>query len=270
MRSALLLATLCAVSAAGAQPAPAAPPPIADNSFLVEEAYNQEPGVVQHISTFTRARGGGWGVGFTQEWPLRSQSHQLSFTVPVADAGTVAGLGDVALNYRFQIGGRDGSHTAFAPRLSVVLPTGAADKGLGAGAPGLQVNLPLSRMLSDVLVAHSNAGMTLTPSARDELGNHATTRAYGLGQSLIWLARPTFNVMLEGVWSQAEVVAGDGRTRTERSMLVSPGIRGALNFASGLQVVPGLAFPIGVGPGRGERGVLAYLSFEHPFAPSAR
>ena len=29
-------------------------PPIQDNSFLVEEAYNQERGVVQHISTFSR------------------------------------------------------------------------------------------------------------------------------------------------------------------------------------------------------------------------
>ena len=29
-------------------------PPIADNSFLIEEAYNQDPGVVQHISTFSR------------------------------------------------------------------------------------------------------------------------------------------------------------------------------------------------------------------------
>ena len=265
-----MLAALCAVSAAGAQPAPDAPPPIADNSFLVEEAYNQEPGVVQHISTFARATGGGWGYGFTQEWPLRTQSHQLSYTVPVADAGTVTGLGDIALNYRFQIGGRDGSHTAFAPRLSVLLPTGASDKGLGAGAPGWQLNLPLSRTLSDVLVAHSNAGVTIIPNARDALGSRATTRAYGLGQSLIWLAHPRLNVMLEGVWSQAEVVVGDGRTRTERSLLVSPGIRGALNFASSLQVVPGLAVPIGVGPSRGERGVFAYLSFEHPFARSAR
>jgi hypothetical protein len=34
-------------------------PPIQDNSFLIEEAYNQEPGVVQHISVFTRTRSSG-------------------------------------------------------------------------------------------------------------------------------------------------------------------------------------------------------------------
>lgn len=274
MRPVLTLAALCAVPPAGAQTVPGAPPPIADNSFLVEEAYNQEAGVVQHIGTFARATGGSWAFGFTQEWPLRGQRHQLSYTVPVARAdaatGPVTGLGDIALNYRMQFGGHEGSSTAVAPRLSVVLPTGASERGLGAGAPGVQVNLPLSHALSDILLAHSNAGITLTPRARDELGNRATTRAYGLGQSLIWLARPTFNVMLEGLWSQEDVVVGDGRTRRETSLLVSPGIRGALNFASGLQIVPGLAFPIGVGPSRSERGVFVYLSLEHPFADPAR
>src|SRR6185437_8242001 len=48
------------------------PGPIADNSFLIEEAYNQEAGVVQHISTFSRPNGGGaWDYTFTQEWPFR-------------------------------------------------------------------------------------------------------------------------------------------------------------------------------------------------------
>ena len=32
-------------------------PVIQDNSFLVEEAYNQEAGIVQHISTFQIQRG---------------------------------------------------------------------------------------------------------------------------------------------------------------------------------------------------------------------
>jgi hypothetical protein len=45
-----------------AQTPPAeAPSQIQDNSFLIEEAYNQDPGVVQHIQTFARAtRGDGW------------------------------------------------------------------------------------------------------------------------------------------------------------------------------------------------------------------
>jgi len=57
---------------------------IEDNSFLIEEAYNQEPGVVQHIfqsvySSGPRQRG--WAFAFTQEWPIYGQDHQFSYTV---------------------------------------------------------------------------------------------------------------------------------------------------------------------------------------------
>ena len=42
--------------------------PIQDNSFLAEEAYNQEPGVVQHIQTFMRMwNSKTWTYSFTQE-----------------------------------------------------------------------------------------------------------------------------------------------------------------------------------------------------------
>ena len=42
---------------------------ITDNSFLVEEAFNQEAGVVQNILTWTRGHHGTWDGNFTQEWP---------------------------------------------------------------------------------------------------------------------------------------------------------------------------------------------------------
>ena len=48
----LALAALLLAPCVGAQEAAPAPPPIQDNSFLIEEAYNQERGVVQHIGTF--------------------------------------------------------------------------------------------------------------------------------------------------------------------------------------------------------------------------
>ena len=74
------------------------PEPIADNSFLIEEAYNQEAGVVQHISTFVRPDGGGaWAYSFTQEWPFPGMRHQLSYTIPVLhDRARGTGLGDIA------------------------------------------------------------------------------------------------------------------------------------------------------------------------------
>lgn len=62
---------------------------IQDNSFLIEEAYNQEAGVVQHILNIvhTASRRSGadedqWSFVFTQEWPFFSQTHQLSYTLP--------------------------------------------------------------------------------------------------------------------------------------------------------------------------------------------
>jgi hypothetical protein len=276
MRPLIFLSCLVVTPALTAQSPPTSqpreePPAIEDNSFLVEEAYNQGRGVVQHINTFSRARGtDGWTYTFTQEWPLLSQTHQLSYTVPIArndDAAPAAtGLGDIAVNYRYQFGGGENVGFAFAPRLTVLLPTGASRRALGAGGTGLQVNLPFSAELPADLVAHSNAGATYTPRARDTFGNSAATRSFTLGQSVIWLAHPKLNLMLEASWTRAQEVSGPGQTVQGTEFLLSPGLRGAIDFASGLQIVPGIAFPFGVGSSRGERAVFAYLSFEHPFA----
>jgi hypothetical protein len=77
---------------------------VQDNSFLIEEAYNQEPGVVQHILAFDR-RAGAWLLTFTQEWPVAGLKHQLSYTLALQNPGDGigAGVGDAALNYRYQL-----------------------------------------------------------------------------------------------------------------------------------------------------------------------
>jgi len=97
-------------------------------------------------------------------------------------------------------------------------------------------------------------------------GNRAAALDYTLAQSIIWLARPKLNFMLEATWTRAQEVVGPGDTQAATEFLVSPGVRGAIDLPSGLQIVPGLAFPIGVGPSRGERSVFLYLSLEHAFA----
>ncbi|MDB4878715.1 MAG: hypothetical protein JWL60_161 [Gemmatimonadetes bacterium] len=266
----LHVALLLGLASGAAAQSPARPEPIKDNSFLIEEAYNQPAGVVQHISTLALPReGGAWAYSFTQEWPVRSIRHQVSFTVPVlktrVGAAARHGVGDVALNYRYQLQGADGGPLAVAPRLSVLLPTGSATHGFGAGGSGLQANLPVSVEIGDRLVSHSNAGATLTPSARDGDGNRQATTSYSLGQSFIWLATPTVNLMLEAAFARSELVAGPGSVAAVRTFVVSPGVRLARTLASGLQIVPGVAVPIGVGPSRGERSLFAYLSLEHPF-----
>jgi hypothetical protein len=273
---ALLL--FCARTGFAQSPLPAErpdePPGIQDNSFLMEEAYNQEEGVVQHINTFQRMRGGAWIATFTQEYPVPRQAHQLSYTIPYerpsGEPGAPAGLGDVALNYRYQLAGSGETTFACAPRVTLLLPTGNEKKGLGSGGAGLQVAIATSTVLSSEFVTHTNLGGTYTRSARSARGEKADTRGYNAGQSLVWTASPVFNALVEAVWSREQEVVAPGRARGSNSFFINPGIRWAHNFSTGLQIVPGIAVPIGIGPSRGERGVFLYLSFEHPMWKAAR
>jgi hypothetical protein len=243
--------------------APAAAGPIRDNSFLIEEAYNQEAGVIQHISTFQRDHGGaGWISTFTQEWPVRGEKHQMSFTLPFSGSGDdeprTSGVGDVLLNYRYQAFGGSAGRAAFAPRVSLRLPSGDETEGRGAGGEALELNLPLSVELSRRLVSHSNLGGSLTPSGRSPAGEDQRLTSFHAGQGLIWLAHEKVNFLLEALWRR--------ETGADGTLVISPGVRGAIDLASGLQIVPGIAFPTTVGNegGREERSVFLYLSFEHP------
>jgi hypothetical protein len=254
---------------AAAAPLPAqdeAPEPIADNSFLIEEAFNQERGVVQHISTFARPDGGGaWAYTFTQEWPFRGMRHQLSYTVPVLhDEPTGTGLGDIGLNYRYQLVGLQGGRVYVAPRLSLILPTGSESRGRGAGGAGVQANLPVSLTPAPGLALHANAGATWTPSAKSPLGASAATWNFNAGGSVIWLVRPSFNVLVELLWYGTERVVAEDATVREDVWLLNPGVRWAFNFPSGLQIVPGAAYTVALNETDGD-GLFLYLSFEHPF-----
>ncbi|HWR34513.1 MAG TPA: transporter [Clostridia bacterium] len=255
---------------AGQQSEPADPAPIQDNSFLIEEAYNQEPGVIQHISFFTRSFDTKeWVYNFTEEWPVTGQKHQFSFTLSATRtgfAGAGAGIGDTAINYRYQLLGSGDTRVAISPRVSALLPSGDVRLGRGYGGAGVQVNLPVSIALNRKLVTHLNAGATWVPRARNELRETASVNGYNLGQSFIWLARQNFNVMLETVWTGSESVVASDKTQRAHDLLISPGVRWAHNFRSGLQIVPGLAVPIGAGPSAGDTGIILYLSFEHPLA----
>jgi hypothetical protein len=250
IRIVVLPALLAAASSLGAQDAPA---PIQDNSFLLEEAYNQESGVVQHISTVERAdAGGAWGYAFTQEWPLFGLRHQLSYTLPLVHPGDgfSAGLGDVSVDYRYQLVGDASARLAVAPRLSVVLPTGDRSAGRGGGRTGVEGALPVSAVLAPMLVAHSNASLAWFPEDVSQLG---------LAQSVVWLAHPRVNLLVEAAWEREDELA----VVTE-SLFISPGIRAAFDVGR-VQVVPGLAVPIGVGASSGERMLFLYLSLEHAY-----
>jgi DtxR family Mn-dependent transcriptional regulator len=259
---------------AGAQsspPKPAAesesPFKIEDNSFFVEEAFNQEVGVVQNI--FGAARlGGKWGMTFTQEWPVASQTHQLSYTVAYLDGDRSFGAGDFLVNYRYQVLNEGPGRPAFAPRVSLVLPTGSVRNSLGNGSYGLQVNLPFSKRHGKVYW-HWNGGFTWLPRAEAEgpasivLTDRADLLSPSLAGSAIYALRPMFHLMLENVLLFERSFDGIGRSR-DTLYTLSPGFRGGWNVGDA-QIVTGAAIPITWGGGSTDTGVFLYFSYELPF-----
>ena len=235
---------------------------ISDNSLLVEEAFNQEAGVFQNIFLFQRPRGGGaWGLEFTQEWPLFSQRHQLSFTLPV-ELDQFA-LGKLLLNYRLQARGEDENGPAFSPRLSVALPTGPDD----GYSWGLQLNLPASRQFGDWYL-HANAGATWETWRLSLSGvpGERTQRLLTphLAGSVIFRALPMVHLLVESVARFEEVPAPlCCDTEYETGWVVSPGFRAGKNLGDH-QLVIGAGVPIAL-TGERSTSLLLYLSYELPF-----
>ena len=209
---------------------------IQDNSFLIEEAYNQEPGVIQYITTLSSEDGVLFGT-FTNEIPAGGQLHQFSYTLSGLRLDGRSGFGDTLINYRYQLAGDGNARIAIAPRISLLVPTGSKRRGFGDGSWGYELNLPLSVAIHDRLVMHGNAGTT-----------QASDRTWFIGGSVIAAPYEKFHVMLETRWSRG----GDD------DFIVSPGIRWAWDLANGFQVVPGIAAPIG----RDTKSLFFYLSLE--------
>jgi hypothetical protein len=256
-------------SPAASQTRPPGPVPIQDNSFLLEEAYNQEAGVVQTIQTFTRVAGtGDWVYALTQEWPLADARNQLSATIQFlgisAPDGFARGFGDVQLNYRYQLVGNGGAPVAFAPRATIIIPSGSYKRGLGAGGLGVQVGLPVSVVLSKSFVSNTNLGGTVLFSSKNTAGTASNLWSASAGQSLIWLAHPNVNLLVEAVVATNEVFGADGAPVRQTEAAISPGIRGAINLPGSLQIVPGFAVPLGIGPSGGKNAIFAYFSVELP------
>lgn len=249
--------------------APAAAEKIRDNLFTLEEAYNQEPGVIQHIQVLqVDPRSREWSYSFTEEWPVPTDRHQLSLTLPLQgspEAGQTS-VGDLLVNYRLQVLGLGGEgRLAIAPRLSLLLPTGSPARGSGRGALGVQLNLPLSLDLGRHLTLHANAGLTLVPAASAPSGRaRATALDSAVGLALVVLPLSWFNLLVEVAHLSTLEIRDDGGRERRHALLVQPGARFALNLRpGGLQIVPGLAAPITLSAEGAHVPILAYLSFEH-------
>ena len=239
---------------------------VKDNSFLIEEAYNQEAGVVQFIngyqyseltkdSTYT----------FTNEIPIRDETHQFSYAIPVIKKNgppSDSGVGDILLNYRYQLVNTE--HLAVAPRLSIIVPTGDYKKGFGNGVAGLQFNQAVSITVNDKWTNHWNAGFTYTPDAKNAAGDTASLLGHNFGTSAIYNCTAKTNFIMEFVMNGNESVTGQNTKTSSSTYYVVPGVRTAFNVGSDTEIVPGVAAILGVGPSAvdHDRGLFAYLSIE--------
>jgi hypothetical protein len=202
---------------------------IQDNSFLIEEAYNQEPGVIQYIFTFSK-NGNASVATFTNEFPMGGQKHQFSYTLSGLRVDGSSEFGAALINYRYQLAGDGTAQLAISPRASLIVPS---DDDLDWG---YELNVPVSYALNDRMVTHWNAGVT-----------SADNTVYFAGASVIAAVREKFHLMLETRW-----------TDDVERFVVSPGVRWAWDLKNGFQIVPGIAVPIG----EHSTGVFLYLSFE--------
>ena len=230
----LLIAMLLGVGQAVQPPTPptgsSRPWAILDNSFLVEEAFNQEAKVVQNIFNWNRLRDT-WLFTFTQEWPVPGERHQLSYTILFASIDNSDALGDALINYRLQVLDEGPGKPAFAPRLSAIVPTGS--RTIGAHQGGLQANLPFSKQHNDFYF-HGNAGFTWLPrERRDDFLSPA------IAGSVIYRAADMCNLMLESVVAYNATDLPNGSTRRLRAIVLSPGIRGGWNLKGDKQIVIG-------------------------------
>jgi hypothetical protein len=255
-----------------------------DNAMLVEEAFNQEKGVAQHIFNWVNfwdrsegVRRRDFAFAYTMELPIGSQDHQFSFTTPYLTtyekaegepAAQQGDVGDITLNYRYQLLADD-DFLWVSPRFGLVLPAGDERLGLGTGQVGYVFNLPISKR-GELFDFHFNAGVLYTPNVSVPLATGLDSprhdlRTYNLGASVYWKPQTNLHLFVEvlALWPE-QIDEGGGRDRLTQVFL-NPGFRYAICQLEDVEWVVGVGVPIGLTEDTPDIGVFAYMSVEHAF-----
>jgi hypothetical protein len=202
-------------------------------------------------------------LAFSQDWPVNSQTHQFSYAVPYlwlrSDGQHASGFGDLQFSYRYQLATETMDRPAIAPRISIIVPTGREALGLGSGSVGYQFNLPVSKIISDRVTVHANAGVT---TYADVVSRQPTS--YNLGGSAIYAVTRQTNVLLEVLGDWTETVTPLRIIEREFALTLVPGVRHAMDIWGG-QLVLGLAAPVTIVDRKVDYGALLLVSFEHSF-----
>ncbi len=258
-------------------------PAFEDNSFLLEEAINQEKGIMQYISNFyfNNIKGGDFLYSFTQEIPITHLRHQISYTLLYEvlnspPTGTKSnGLGDINLEYNYMVTGKK-DWAMVVPGVTLIIPTGQSGNGHGAGGFGGKLSLALTKRLSHKLVTHFNLGYTyiaqadrytLSSSGGRVLAFEKDLQFKNLGASVIWYQSRKFNWLLECTSSYLTNINTDGTLGSSNQITINPGFRFAIDH-NRVQIVPGFSMPSIFTNGKFDRtGVFFYLSFEGEYLP---
>ena len=247
--------------------------PIKDNSFLIEEAYNQEKGVFQNILLMQIdksevADGGSYSLkgSFTQEWPIGGNRHQLSYTLPYWINGPIQWLDNILLNYRYQL---QFKNVFLAPRISFLFPTALRS---GEGFKGLQLFLPASIEAGTLWTIHLNAGYSISESTATDPVDRAAYQIVTGGASLIYNLSHRFNLMFETLLiceNKDPEVNSESLPDTKKLLsILNPGFRWASNFKNEAQLVLGLSTPYSIThsdlneENQTRFSVLLYVSYE--------
>jgi hypothetical protein len=215
------------------------PSPVENQAFFPETAWNRSNAALQY-NVFFLGRASTWELA--QEWAGRRAQHQLSYSIPVYRDEGESGLGDVTVSYRYQWIGGEGSRAAVAPRVSLMLPT--RSRHFGQSSRGIEVAVPFSAALTERLVSHASIA-TLWFHDRDET-------EIKLAESLIFAVRPRVMLTADALYTRA----GGGDI-----LIVRPGAQVTLEGPAGLQIAPGIAFPLSAG----SRRIVAFVALEIPF-----
>lgn len=247
-------------------------PNIEDNSMFIEEAFNQETAIIQHISNLVLVDGDLQYI-FTQEIPMPNEKNQLSIGVVYNSLKTKpqgapshGGFGDLYINYRPILQSKT-DWALVIPRFTIIAPTGNAKYGFGSGGWGTQFNMAVTKRLNSKITTHWNAGTTRIFKEHfyqnELLIKKADHTSYNVGASAIYLLSNSFNFMCEyisGFNQGFDETSGDN-VRVH-DMVINPGFRFAF-MVKKAQIVPGLGIPIMVTDGKHtSTGAFIYLSIE--------
>ena len=241
---------------------------IEDNSFLLEEAFNQEWGVYQFIQKYqTFNKAGTYDYAFENEIPITDKEFQFSYEIPVAqpEKGRPGYMGDMSLNLRWQPLNKDGF--LLAERFGLIVPTGNAKEDSGNNVYGFEFMQAATLTINEKWMNHWNFGFSVQPNARtNNITKRRTITTATAGSSLIYRMREDFNLMFEALLETAQEVDAAGNKTPATYLTLNPGFRWAWDFEwKETQIVPGVSFPTEVINNTVENGVLVYLSIEPKF-----